>query len=153
MFCQGVIDHVFLPRKLPEIADKTEITKNDDDEEFILETFAKVVKSMAAIPLPVKGLFAKMETLHCGNKKDYRKLLQDQLRDLSESSYFGIYIEKQNCALLLRGLSDRKITFATFRTSLPNEIVYGENVQHDMQVKLRIIFSNHRPYRYSSVLR
>lgn len=47
----------------------------------------------------------------------------------------GIYVREQNCGLFIHMASDDEATISTFQASLPNEMIYGVNVNGDIQVR------------------
>lgn len=63
------------------------------------------------------------------------KIISKQMKSLKSGNMMGIHVREQNCGLFIHMTSDDEATISTFQASLPNEMIYGENVNGDIQVR------------------
>lgn len=135
-----MIDHVFLPRKLPnDITNK----RLEDSEFAILSLMCDVIGEFEPhIPHEIVKLFDNMHELHV--PKINPNELSGQISVLQPNQMMGIYVRKANCALFMYRSpfieidDDKKnITLATFQANLSNQDNYGDedDINGDIQVK------------------
>lgn len=125
----NIIDHVFLPRRLQGGQGDLHQT-----ESYILQQFNDVVQKRGTPTL--KQLFAKLKQLYCDDECN-PKLISQQLENLQPGDMLGIYVRAQNCGLFIHMPKDGpkdEVTICTFSASLPNEIIYGDSINGDIQV-------------------
>lgn len=128
-----MIDHVFLPRKIaanPENLLRTELT--------LLKALTKAVSSFGRniFPYVVRELFTNMQKLHSdGGGNLNPKVLAEQLTNMKPGEMLGIYVRAQNCGLFIFMGENNELTLSTFCASLPNETIYGDHINGDIQVK------------------
>lgn len=137
-----MIDHVFLPRKLPnDITNK----RLEDSEFAILALMCDVIGEFEPhIPNEIVTMFDKMHELHV--PKINPTELSGQISVLQPNQMMGIYVRKANCALFMYRSpfieidDDKKnITLATFQVNLSNQDIYGsdDDINGDIQVKIK----------------
>lgn len=135
-----MVDHVFLPRKLPnDLTNK----RLEDTECALLALMCDVISEFDQnISIEVALLFERLYSLHVPQMTSTE--LSEQMSQLEPKQMMGIYVRKANCAVFLcRMLATKsednkdEITLATFQANLSNEQIYGdeEGVCHDIQVK------------------
>lgn len=129
---RNMIDHVFLHRKLP-VKPVDPITELN-----ILQLMAQTVESFeelksASVPSVVRRLFTDMKQLHCDDALD-PKAISERMKNMKLGEMLGIYVRAQNCGLFIHMANDDEITVSTFLASLPNEMIYGDNINGDIQV-------------------
>lgn len=76
-----------------------------------------------------------MRKLHCVNEVDPKKIVK-QISSLRRGDMFAMYIREQNCGLFIHMAEDSEAILSTFQTSLPNEIIYGNDINGDIQVNV-----------------
>lgn len=137
---RNMIDHVFLPRKLPGKPLDLHNTESN-----LLESITTVIESLEseAIPSAVQRLFTNMRQLHCIDELR-PKAISEQMKKLKMGEMLGIYVREQNCGLFIHMASDDEVTISTFSASLPNEMVYGSNINGDIQVRSTFEHSCHK---------
>lgn len=135
-----MVDHVFLPRKLPnDLTNK----RLEDTECAMLALMCDVISEFDRhISIEVSLLFERLYSLHVPKMTSTE--LSEQMSELQPKQMMGIYVRKANCAVFLCRMQATKaednkdeITLATFQANLSNEQIYGdeEGVHHDIQVK------------------
>lgn len=127
-----MIDHVFLPRKLPEKPLDLHNTESN-----LLRSITTIIESLEneSIPSAVQRLFTNMRQLHCIDAL-HPKAISEQIKNMKTGEMLGIYVREQNCGLFIhRANDDDEVTLSTFCASLPNEMVYGTNINGDIQVR------------------
>lgn len=128
---RNMIDHVFLPRKLPG-------TPIDllQTELSLLKLMTTTVNSFdnAVFPSSVQQLFTNMMHLHCIDSLN-PSAISKKMANLKLGDMLGIYVRAQNCGLFIHVVADGEVTLSTFGASLPNEVVYGDNIDNDIQVR------------------
>lgn len=103
-------------------------------ESYLLQQFNDVVQKLGTPTL--KQLFATLKQLYCEDKYN-PILISQQLKNLQPGDMLGIYVRAQNCGLFIHMARDGpkgEVTIATFSASLPNEIIYGDPINGDIQV-------------------
>lgn len=128
---RNMIDHVFLPRKLPE--------KRIDlynTERNLLRSMTATIESLdnEILPSVVRQMFSNMTQLHCSDILD-PKIISSQMKNLKSGSMMGIYVREQNCGHFIHMANDDEATISTFQASLPNEMIYGGSINGDIQVR------------------
>lgn len=131
---RNMIDHVFLHRRLPGKPIDLHQT-----ESSLLKLMTATVESYdtAICPTAAQRLFTNMQQLHCMDALE-PKAISKQMAELKSGDMLGIYVREQNCGLFIHMDTDDEVTLSTFSASLPNEIVYGENINSDIQVRKRL---------------
>lgn len=127
----NAIDHIFLPRRPQGRQDSLH-----EMELFLLKLFNEVVETIR--PEMSKRLFANMKQLHCAEALN-PKTISQQLGNLQRGEMLGIYVRAQNCGLFIHMARDEPsddVTLGTFSASLPNETIYGDSINGDIQVKI-----------------
>lgn len=127
----NMIDHAFLPRKLSEKSLDLHAT-----EHSLLRSVASTIELLEneIFPVSVRQMFANMEQLHCDDALD-PKAISKQMRNLKMGDMMGIYVREQNCGLFLHMADADEVTMSTFSASLPNEMIYGDGINGDIQVR------------------
>lgn len=128
---RNMIDHVFLPRKLPE-----KPLDLHNTESSLLKSLTKIIELLGneSIPSAVQRLFTNMTQLHCIDELR-PKAISEQIKNMKMGEMLGIYVREQNCGLFFHMANDDEVTISTFCASLPNEKVYGSNINGDIQVR------------------
>lgn len=125
----NMFEHVFLPRRLQ--------ARQGDLHQMELELLAKFNEFTKLTHFKVGYMFENMKQLHCGNAIN-PKVLSQQLGNLKPGEMLGIYVRAQNCGFFIHMPETERaneVTLATFSASLPNEIIYGNSINGDIQVK------------------
>lgn len=132
---RSMVDHVFLHRKLL------------DNPFLLLQTGLKILQSMthaieklqhASVPSVVRQMFINMKQLHCEDVLD-PEAISNQLKSMESGDMLGIYAREQNCGLFIHMNGDGVATLSTFCASLPNEMIYGGEINGDIQVRKYLI--------------
>lgn len=128
---RNMIDHVFLPRKLPENPIDLYNTERN-----LLRSMTATIESLGneIFPSVVRQMFRNMTQLHCSDILD-PKIISSQMKNLKSGSMMGIYVREQNCGLFIHMANDDEATISTFQASLPNEMIYGGSINGDIQVR------------------
>lgn len=134
---RNMIDHVFLHRKLPD-----EPVDLHQTELNILQLMAQTIETFeelncASVPSVVQRLFTKMMQLHCVDRLE-PTALSKQMEKLKRGEMLAIYVRAQNCGLFIHATKDDEATLSTFRASLPNETIYGDNINGEIQVRKKV---------------
>lgn len=126
--------HVFFPRQIAASSENSQLVKT---ESFIAERFTAEVESFecAIFPSVVRRLFSNMPEFHHVDALDPKRI-SEQIASLQLGDMFGMYVREQNCALFIHVTKDDEATLSTFQTSLPNEAIYGDKVNGDIQVNV-----------------
>lgn len=85
----------------------------------------------------VQRMFVNMtqlKQLYCGDTPDPKPIISHQLKYLKPSEMLGVYVRAQNCGLFIHMLAADEVTLSTFSASLPNEVIYGDSINGDIQV-------------------
>lgn len=127
---RDMVDHVFLHRKVaanPNNLHRTELK--------LLDALTATIVSMESeiFPSVVRQLFTNMKQMHCDDDLNPKEVSK-QLANMKHGEMLGIYVRAQNCGLFIHMRTDDEVTLSTFSPSLPNEVIYGENINSDIQV-------------------
>lgn len=127
---RDMVDHVFLHRKLEANPENLQCTELKLLAFLTLQTQSLITP---IFPQVVKRLFSNMKQLHCVEALD-PEVLSNQIASLKTGDMFGMYIREQNCGLFIQMGENDVATLSTFQASLPNEMIYGHNINGDIQV-------------------
>lgn len=127
---RDMVDHVFLHRKLEANPENLQCT-----ELKLLELLTAQTQSLKTTIFPqvVQRLFSNMKQLHCVEALD-PEVVSNQIASLKAGDQFGMYIREQNCGLFIQMGENDVATLSTFQASLPNEVIYGDKINGDVQV-------------------
>ncbi|KAF8466769.1 hypothetical protein BDZ91DRAFT_725012, partial [Kalaharituber pfeilii] len=122
-----LIDHIFLPEKLPQDGEV-----NSVQNEFALllfvknavEDFASSLKTEAttAQVAQVVNMMKKMVTLHNANMTLEKETLRTVFKEMKDGDIVPLYIQAQNAGLIIRHTGE-EVTFESFEVSPKNESV------------------------------
>ncbi|KAF8420356.1 hypothetical protein EV426DRAFT_675169 [Tirmania nivea] len=120
-----IIDHVFLPTKLPQDGKINEHEKDSAMLAFFGETIKKFCTSTLTKYIPLGPAVQKMAmnivNLHGKGYLDHQ-VLTATFNHMSEGDIVPLYIEAQNAGLILRH-KGKEIIFETFEVSAQNESI------------------------------
>jgi hypothetical protein len=128
-----IINHVFLPRKLPnKIDDQAKYEANETNFLIIAKNVIKNLSSMIETTslnidfyreiVRMFIVWKKNQTTACLNAAMIRK----QIKSLKENQSFPLYLRAQNSCIILEMLSNKQnypVVLSSFRVSLSNEEV------------------------------
>lgn len=145
---RDMVDNVFLHRKVATTPDDVQLAKT---ELCLLNALTRQIESFESeiFPLVVQRLFSNMKKLHCIDVLDPKEISK-QITSLRLGDMFGMYVREQNCGLFIHMASDDEATLSTFQASLPNEVIYGDKINGDIQVNATFMWCGENvPYLQS----
>lgn len=127
---RDMVDHVFLHRKVAANSNNLHRTELN-----LLDALTTTIESVESeiFPSVVRQLFTNMKQLHRDDDLNPKEISK-QLANMKLGEMLGIYVRAQNCGLFIHMRTDDEVTLSTFSASLPNEVIYGENINSDIQV-------------------
>lgn len=132
-----MIDHVFLPRTLPQKPIDLHNTERN-----LLNLMTATIESLenGILPSAIRQMFINIRQLHCIDLLDPKKISK-QMKNLKIGDMMGVYVREQNCGLFIHRSNDDEVTISTFSASLPNEMIYGDTINGDIQVNSTFFIS------------
>lgn len=143
---RGMIDHMFLPRKLFEASTKM----LHEVENTLLEHFITILETFhekGDLPDTTIDFFRNLRKIHTDRASLNKQTIARQIDAVKPGQMFGMYVREQNCGILIyapKNLAAEWI-FSTFHPSLENEVISGN--ENDIQV--RRLSKNFRSNHYS----
>lgn len=135
---RDMVDHIFLPRQIKAVGANLHYV-----ESSLLKHVADFIESVECANMctpAIQRLFSNMKALHYVDEINPKEI-SNQISNLHRGDMFAMYVREQNCGLFIHMAEDAEAILSTFQASLPNEIIYGNNTNGDIQVNAFFILS------------